>query len=159
MDISASGFLSLNDNTLNSEKTFSAHAVQANTWTHVAWVASGGQWRCYVNGVQDPASCPCNLTYIDFVCVGANMYWVVHASPYPYYSPSPYKIFQPIITASAKYTSNFTPANDLSVGASSNPVVFFLNPGIAGSLQDLATGSTVTTLDTPVTATGFRYLA
>ena len=64
------------------------------------------------------------------------------------------KIFQPIITASAKYVSN---SNDLSIGAASQPVAFFMNPGIAGNLTDLVTASSVPTDGTAVTQAP-RYL-
>jgi hypothetical protein len=66
-------------------------------------------------------------------------------------------IFQPLVTAEAKYTANFVPANDLSVGASSDPVLFFVNPGVSGSLQDLVTGQTVSMGGTSVTP-ALRYL-
>ena len=64
-----------------------------------------------------------------------------------------------MVTAKAKYTANFTPANDLSVGASSNPVLFFLNPGIGGVLEDLVTQQTMSIAGNSVPATGSRYLA
>ena len=63
-----------------------------------------------------------------------------------------------MITAKAKYPANFVPATDLSVGASGDPVVFFVNPGIKASLQDLVSGNTVLITGTGVSATGQRYL-
>jgi len=63
-----------------------------------------------------------------------------------------------MVTLSGKYTSNFTPATDLSVGAASQPLGFFINPGMSGNLQDLVSGSTPTMMNT-VTATGLRYLS
>ena len=66
-------------------------------------------------------------------------------------------VFQPMITTNAKYSSNFTPATDLSVGASSQPVAFFMNPGITGNPIDLATGNTVLSQN-GASATGYRFL-
>ena len=62
-----------------------------------------------------------------------------------------------MITTNAKYSSNFTPATDLSVGASSQPVAFFMNPGITGNPIDLATGNTVLSQN-GASATGYRFL-
>jgi len=67
-------------------------------------------------------------------------------------------VFQPMITAKAKYPANFVPANDLSIGASSNPVMFFVSPGSSGSLQDLVSANTMTIQGSGVSATGLRYL-
>ena len=66
-------------------------------------------------------------------------------------------IFQPMVTAKAKYTTNFVPANDLSIGASGNPVLLFVNPGVSGGYQDLATGTSMSIGGTAVTQ-GLRYL-
>jgi hypothetical protein len=62
-----------------------------------------------------------------------------------------------MITAKAKYVTNFVPSKDLSVGASTDPVLFFMNPGVTGGFQDLATGATMTLRGVGITQE-VRYL-
>ena len=130
--------------------------VSYNTWTHIAWVLNNGTWNAYINGIlvgsvsnsSVQQASPIPQLGIGIACDN----WTLNS--YKFHG----KVFQPMITASAKYVSNFVPANDLSVGASSLPVAFFMNPGVSGSLADLVTASSVPTYGTAVT-TAPRYLS
>jgi len=133
----------------------SSASLSTNTWIHVAWVIYNGNATIYVNGVQvanaSGASSAMSATHLT---IGTDASaWSLSTR---HFNGS---IFQPMVTAKAKYTANFTPANDLSVGASSNPVLFFLNPGIGGVLKDLVTQQTMTIAGNSVSATDSRYLA
>ena len=129
--------------------------VPFNAWSHVAWVLRSGVWNAYVNGILVGSisgatvslASPITQLGLGVACDNWNL------TLYKYLG----KIFQPIITTSAKYVSNFVPANDLSIGAASQPVAFFMNPGIAGNLTDLVTASSVSTYGTAVTQAP-RYL-
>ena len=97
----------------------------------MAWVIHNGTLRVYTNGVLSGTTTGTNYTY-NKQCFTIG----VQAAGW---SLTSYKfigsIFQPMVTASAKYTSNFTPAHDLSVGASN--ALFFLTPEPTEALQTL----------------------
>jgi hypothetical protein len=131
-------------------------SVSLNVWTHVAWVLNNGTWTAYVNGISVGTlhnTLVGQASPIAQLGIGvASDNWNLTA--YKFRG----KLFQPMIAASTKYVSNFVPLNDLSVGASSLPVVFFMNPGVSGDLSDLVTASSVPIFGTAVTATSSRYL-
>ena len=135
--------------------TFTGKAVSLNVWTHVAWTFNNYSWSAFINGVQlDTASDSSGAAYspiLHFSVGGSAGDW--SSTQYKYFG----NVFQPMFTRSVKYSANFTPATDLSVGASSQPVAFFMNPGIAASLTDLATGNAVLS-ENGASATGFRFL-
>jgi hypothetical protein len=129
--------------------------VPLNAWTHVAWVLNNNTWTAYVNGISVGTvnnssvqqTSPITQLGLGVACDNWDLVRYKFRG----------RIFQPMITGSAKYVSNFVPANDLSVGASSLPVAFFLNPGISGDLTDVVTASSVPMFGTAVTP-ALRYL-
>jgi len=103
----------------------------------VAWVIHNGTLSIYTNGALSGSTTGSSYTYNkQTFTIGADA---------GSWSMTNYKflgsVFQPMVTASAKYTSNFTPAADLSAGASN--ALFFLNPGANGSLADTVSGQTM----------------
>ena len=122
-----------------------------NTWTHVAWVLRGGQWTGYVNGVNTDVSLSNPLPSATMLRMSLGVTadaWSI--TGYKFLG----KLFQPMITTTAKYTANFTPATDLSAGAAS--AAFFLN--VAGNVfQDVISGNVMNTYYTPTPTQ--RYLA
>jgi len=117
-------------------------AVPLNTWTHVAWVLRSGQWTGYVNGVNTGVSVsnPLQSATMPRMSLGVTAdAW--SATVYKFLG----KLYQPMITPTAKYTANFTPATDLSAGAAS--AAFFLN--VAGNVfQDVISGNVMNTYST-----------
>ena len=122
-------------------------AVSLNAWNHVAWVNHNGIWSGYINGVL--AGTLANSTL--HAQGSATQFGLgVNSSAFNLTSGKFYgSLFQPMITASAKYTGNFSPASDLSAGATN--ALFFLNPGAIGSLADAVTGQTMSVGGTIVT--------
>jgi len=134
--------------------SFSGTAVPLNSWTHVAYVFNNYLWTGFVNGVQvGTINDTSGLPYSPTLHMGI----ALCPPSASYVGKFIGNVFQPMITTGIKYSSNFTPATDLSVGASSHPVVFFMNPGITANTTDLATGNIVLG-ENGATATGFRYL-
>jgi hypothetical protein len=129
--------------------------VPLNTWSHVAWVLYNGTWSSYIDGILTAtlpnSSAAVGSSATNLTLGGDASSW--NLTNYKYNG----SIFQPMVTAKAKYTANFTPAVDLSVGASSDPVLFFLNPGVSGGFQDLATGQSMSMGGNAVTQS-VRYL-
>jgi hypothetical protein len=92
-----------------------------------------------------------------YLSIGVDVGWAF-SNPFTSKSKFDGSVFQPMITAKAKYPANFVPATDLSVGASNNPVLFFVSPGSSASLQDLVSANTMIIQGSGVSATGLRYL-
>ena len=126
-----------------------------NSWVHVAWVLSSGTWSAYINGILTGTIPESTMR------VGSSTVNISIGADAANWNLTNYKfngsIFQPMVTAKAKYTTNFVPANDLSVGASSNPVLLFVNPGPSGGFQDLATATSMSMGGSAVTQ-ALRYL-
>ena len=126
-----------------------------NSWTHVAWVLNSGTWSAFIDGIMvgsKPNSTILAGTSATNIIIGGD---AEHMNLT--YSKFKGTIFQPMVTAKAKYTTNFVPANDLSIGASSDPVLLFVNPGVSGGFQDLVTGASMTMGGTAITP-AVRYL-
>jgi hypothetical protein len=142
--------------TTPTAQTIGTSAISLNTWTHLAWVLHDGIWNTYMDGILVGSL---SNTTLNIGSSATNLN--ICGDPTNMVVSSIYKlkcsIFQPMVTAKAKYTTNFVPANDLSVGASSNPVLFFMNPGVNGGFQDLATGSSMT-MGGPAVTPDVRYL-
>jgi hypothetical protein len=149
--ISAAGVLGMYSG--GGSIVFGTAAIPLNSWVHIAYVLYNGTWSAYINGIVAGTGSNSGFgTSVTSFSLGVDsQIWSL--SSYKYNGSA----FQPMVTGKAKYTTNFTPANDLSVGASTNPVLFFLNPGVSGGFQDLATGSSMTMGGTAVTQS-IRYL-
>jgi len=132
--VNSSGYTSVFSAPSGFTHNFGGPSVPLNSWAHVAWVHNNGTMTTYVNGVLAGSASTSSL-----VSSAVEIYLCV--DPYTLALTGDKfqgSVFQPMITASAKYTGNFTPAHDLSVGASN--VLFFLNPGANGSLADTVSG-------------------
>ena len=140
-------------------QNFSGPSVSPNSWTHICWQRTSNVWRAFVNGIASDNTYTLAAFSSPSLClsIGVDIGWSSSNS-----FSSRYKfngsMFQPMITGKAKYPANFVPATDLSIGASANPVLFFVNPGVSGSLQDLVSTNTMVIQGTGVSATGSRYL-
>ena len=131
-------------------------SVPLNSWTHVAYVFNNYVWSGFVNGVKVGSyNDTSNLPYSPTLHMAIGLCPGVGAGVYT--NKFIGNVFQPMITTNVKYSSNFTPATDLSVGASTQPVAFFMNPGIAGVPIDLVTGNTLLS-ENGASATGYRFL-
>jgi len=126
---------------------FGSAKVPLNSWAHIAWVLHNGMWSGYINGTLAGTVSNNTMQFspsAQYLNIGVDSHnW--NLTTYKWLG----SIFQPMMTASAKYTANFTPAHDLSVGASN--VLFFLNPGANGSLADTVSGQTMDVGGTIVT--------
>jgi hypothetical protein len=125
----------------------------------VCWQRTSGVWKAFVNGIASVTTFtnPAFVSPSVYLTLGIDVGW---SSGNPFDSRYKFNgtIFQPMITAKAKYPANFVPATDLSVGASSDPVVFFAKPDTSGKIQDLASGVSLGLRGTGVAST-LRYLA
>jgi len=127
-------------------------AMSMNAWNHVAWVLNSGQWSGYINGIKAGASFTNPMTWSNIACINLGVtsdQWSL--TSYKFLG----KIFQPMITASARYTDTFTPALDLSANAASS--AFFVNVDTNGAVQDVISGNALTKYNT-VTST-YKVLA
>ena len=123
--INNSGGLSVYIRDSATNYVLSTNTVPLNTWTHLAWVWTGTNIFCFINGVYQNQQQACSTTIgnTPYIMIGAA------ANDSTYGQDCLYgKISQPLLRNKVVYPSGspFIPATDLTPSSTDTSVLFFM---------------------------------
>ena len=105
---------------------FTTNSISVGVWTHIAWVRTGGTWVAYSNGIKGSGTSSTPTTLKNptlWLVLGADVGNIRDGSTRYKFEG---KLSQVKISSRAVYSSNFTPAQDLTPSPSDSSVLFFL---------------------------------
>jgi len=121
------GSMKYYDQATGSAADFITNSISVGVWTHIAWVRSGGIWVAYSNGIKG-SNYSSTFTPLQnptsWIVLGADSIGVIRNGSTQYKFEG--KLSQVKISSRAVYSSNFTPAQDLTPSPSDSSVLFFL---------------------------------